>query len=120
MYGFDINDCLFFSLQSGETALISAVSDRRVDEVEVLVQAGADLDIQEEVSAYTWQWTHTVVYIYIHIMWSELLLFQKKGWSAIFFAAEKGDVHIAQLMCGAGASLELLDKVLPRPLYMSL
>ena len=78
-----LNDCLFFSLQSGETALISAVSDRRVDEVEVLVQAGADLDIQEEVSANTWQLAHNIVmYIYIHIMLSELLStasFSEKG-----------------------------------------
>ena len=37
-------------LQDGETALIVAVKGRRVDEVEVLVESGADLDIKEEVT----------------------------------------------------------------------
>ena len=37
-------------LQDGETALIVAVKGRRVDEVEVLVESGADLDIKEEVN----------------------------------------------------------------------
>ena len=40
-----------------------------------------------------------------------MFVLQEKGWSAIFFAAEKADLPMAQLLSEAGASLHLQDKV---------
>ena len=37
-------------MQKGETALIYAVMEKRLDEARILVKAGADVDIQEYVS----------------------------------------------------------------------
>ena len=42
---------MYILLQDGETALILAVKGKRVDDVKLLVDSGADLDMQEEVSA---------------------------------------------------------------------
>ena len=49
----------------------------------------------------------------VRILHSFLFYIQEKGWSAIFFAAEKADVPMAQLLCEAGANLDLRDKVFP-------
>ena len=79
--------------------MFAAMDGRRLDEAKVLVNAGADLNIQDQVRR----------------CWSDLpSLFsclQEKGWSAIFFAAEKANEAMAQLLCEAGANLYLQDKV---------
>ena len=49
----------------------------------------------------------------VRILHSFLFYVQEKGWSAIFFAAEKADVQMAQLLCEAAANLDLRDKVFP-------
>ena len=39
------------------------------------------------------------------------MVLKEKGWSAIFFAVEKGDVQISKLLLQSGAKLDLVGKV---------
>ena len=73
--------------------------------VRFLAEAGADVDVQDYVS-------HCC---HAHRMQIEMFfsfLAKGKGWSAIFFAIEKGDMSMSLLLCEFGADLDLLDKVL--------
>ena len=39
------------------------------------------------------------------------MIVKEKGWSAIFFAVEKGDIQISKLLFQSGANLDLVGKV---------
>ena len=83
-----------------------AAMDNRYNEAKVLVEAGADLDIQDKIRSF--YYTFNVFYLF---SFSHSVIIQVKGWSAICFAAEKTDVQIAKLLYKAGANIGFLDKV---------
>ena len=94
---------LCYFVQTGKTALIFAAKMERLDHAKALIEAGADVDIQDEVSI-----SRISSVSEYHISF----LFKEKGWSAIFYAAENGDLPMAEQLCRAGANLSLLDKVM--------
>ena len=92
-------------IKVGKTALTFAVEDKKLEVARFLAEAGADVDVQDYVS-------HCC---HAHRMQIEMFfsfLAKGKGWSAIFFAIEKGDMSMSLLLCEFGADLDLLDKVL--------
>ena len=88
-------------MQEGLTGLVIATQHGHKDVVQSLVEKKANLDITDKVSLCFRVW----------IMYHCSLCVQTAGRSALFFAAQEGNVKIAKILVGGGADVDLKDKV---------
>jgi ankyrin repeat protein len=109
-FGADLN----LQDQRGDTAVIIATQIPRPDVLQELVNAGADLNLQNDegltalmISARGWgkELTDTL------LKGAEINIQEStRGWSALFFCVESGNIAATQSLLKAGANTHLRDK----------
>ena len=82
-----------------------ATHNGHVEVVQALLDAKADPNITESVSIYL-ATAQPMIGILFNMMFT-----QTAGWSALFFAAKSGYLHIIKLLVHTGADIGIRDKV---------
>ena len=100
---------LLGNMQDGRTALHCAISEGHRDIAQLLVQAGANIDLQEYVNTYLMfiyaVYRHVDTYICYHIG------NMQDGETALHWVIYNGHLDIAQLLIQAGVNIDLQDNV---------
>lgn len=97
---------LFFA-QNGWTALIWAADNGHLEVVEVLLQAGVDVNIQDKVHCRGF----IAEPIRQNLFCTLLCLFAQEGQSALMHATKRGYFQVVQFLLQSGADRDLLGKV---------
>jgi ankyrin repeat protein len=113
-FGADLN----LQDQRGDTAVIIATQIPRPDVLQVLVSAGADLNLQNDegltalmISARGWGTELTDILLKgaeIHMNYD--FRESRRGWSALFFSVESGNIAATQSLLKEDANTQLRDK----------
>ena len=98
------------NMQGGWTALHLAISNDHLDIAQLLVQAGADIDIQTNVRTYLMFIYAVYRHVDTHICYHIGIL--QDGETALHCASSNGHLDIAQLLVQAGANIDLKNKVI--------
>ena len=88
-------------IQNGLTALMVATQRGHKDVVNALVEKKANPNITDKVG----------LCLHVLIMYHCSLCVQMTGRSALFFAAEEGNIKITKILVSGGADVDLKDKV---------
>jgi hypothetical protein len=114
----NVLDHLLMRLQDGVTPFHWAIRKGSDTIVEILVKAGADVNVADKVRsdfqclcvrciAICGFWasydTHTLLYC--------LLLYLQDGWTPLRWAIQKGSDNIVEMLVEAGADVNVVDKV---------
>ena len=107
----DTHICYYIgNMQYGETTLHCASSDGHHDIAQLLVQAGTNIDLQDEVSTYLMfinaVYRHVDSYICYHIR------NMQDGVTALHCAIIYGHLDVVQLLVQEGARIDLQNKVI--------
>ena len=95
----ELTDCIYV-FQRGWTALHLAAQEGNIDVAKLLIEAKAQVNIQEEVCcSYT---THIVF---------KCNFCAQRGWAALHLAAQEGKVDVVRILIKAKAQVNLQEEV---------
>ena len=91
--------------QNGRTALSLASLKGHPDVTEVLVEAGASTDIQDEVNK------QLVAILILSLLYNMTFMHTQNGRTALSLASLKGHLDVTEVLVEAGASTDTQDEV---------
>ena len=103
--------CLSVITQNGYSALMMSARDGRTEVVSLLLEAGANTDLQNKVKLCTRRCGFGTLCTKSLLSHSYISVITQNGYSALMMAAREGRTEVVSLLLEAGANTDLQNKV---------